>query len=169
MILIALGANLPSKAGLPRATLEAALADLASESVRIVRRSCWYVSAPDPPADQPHYVNGVAVVETERSADDLLRLLHMLECRYGRVRAVPNAARTLDLDLIDYHGMIRNGPPGPTLPHPRAHLRHFVLTPIAEIAPRWRHPVQRKTASELAADLPAAEINMLNEAVEKER
>ncbi|HJS30836.1 MAG TPA: 2-amino-4-hydroxy-6-hydroxymethyldihydropteridine diphosphokinase [Alphaproteobacteria bacterium] len=168
MILIALGANLPSTAGPPRATFEAALAELAREAVRIVRCSHWYTSAPDPPADQPYYLNGVAIVETERPPDDLLRLLHALERRYGRLRAAPNAARTLDLDLIDYHGLVRVGPPGPTLPHPRAHLRRFVLSPISEIAPGWRHPVHRKTAAELADDLPPAEVNMLIEPIEKE-
>lgn len=168
MIIIALGANLPSVAGPPRATLEAALAELAREAVRIVRRSHWYASAPDPPADQPRYINGVAIVESEHSPEALLGLLHALERRYGRVRGQPNASRTLDLDLIDYHGLVRAGSPGPTLPHPRAHLRRFVLVPIAEIAPDWRHPSRGKTAAELARDLPPAEINMLNEPVEKE-
>lgn len=167
MIVIALGANLPSAAGAPSATLEAALADLARDGVRIVRRSRWYVSPADPPADQPRYVNGVALVATDRSPGEVLELLHAIERRYGRVRAAPNEARTLDLDLIDYHGMVRLGPPGPTLPHPRAHLRAFVLLPLAEIAPEWRHPVHRNTAAELVRDLPLTEISMLDEPIEK--
>lgn len=169
MIVIALGANLPSNAGEPRKTLESALSALAKEGVAILRRSRWYVSPADPPSAQPDYVNGVAIVASERSPDALLDLLHAIEARYGRVRRTKNAARTLDLDLIDYGGLVQNGPPGPTLPHPRAHLRAFVLLPLSEIAPEWRHPVQRTTALELLRRLPSTRIEALAEPIELKR
>jgi 2-amino-4-hydroxy-6-hydroxymethyldihydropteridine diphosphokinase len=69
----------------------------------------------------------------------------------GRERDAPNAPRAIDLDLLDYRGAVEAGPP--VLPHPRLHLRAFVLLPLAEIAPGWRHPVSRRAIGELIAAL----------------
>ena len=105
MILIALGANLPSRAGSPRETCEAALAALEAAGVRIEARSRWYASPPDPPSDQPWYVNGVVKVATDLEPGPLLDRLHRIERDFGRgsrAETVRNAARPLDLDLIDY-------------------------------------------------------------------
>lgn len=150
MIVIALGANLPSaRYGTPRDTLEAALDGLAEEGITVVRRSRWYASRPVPEADQPDYVNGVAVVASALDPAALLAALHRIEARFGRVRGAPNAARTLDLDLIDYDGRVSSGGSLLELPHPRAHLRSFVLMPIADAAPGWRHPLLGLSAAEL--------------------
>lgn len=152
MILIGLGANLPSAAGAPEATLEAALAALEADGVRILARSRWYRSAPVPASAQPDYVNGVAIVETPLDPADLLALLHRIEARFGRVRGAANEARTLDLDLLAYHDRVSDGPV--ILPHPRLHERAFVLRPLAEVAPDWRHPRLGQTAASLAKNLP---------------
>jgi 2-amino-4-hydroxy-6-hydroxymethyldihydropteridine diphosphokinase len=159
-ILIALGANLPTERfGPPRAALESALAELGRRGVRILRRSRWYESAPVPLSDQPWYVNGVAEVETALGPEELLALLHAVEAAFGRVRREVNAPRTLDLDLIAYGGVVRGeGGPPPVLPHPRMVGRAFVLLPLAEIRPDWRHPLLRRTAAELAADLPKGQV-----------
>jgi 2-amino-4-hydroxy-6-hydroxymethyldihydropteridine diphosphokinase len=154
MILIALGANLPGPAGPPLAQCEAALARMRAACIAVVARSPWYETTPFPPSDQPRFVNGVIAVETRLSPGELLAALHEIEAALGRVRSVPNAARTIDLDLLDYEGMVRNGPEPPILPHPRMAERDFVLRPLADIAPTWRHPVSDMTVGELLAKLP---------------
>jgi 2-amino-4-hydroxy-6-hydroxymethyldihydropteridine diphosphokinase len=154
-ILIAIGSNLPSREfGPPQATCEAALAELAWHGLRIVRRSRWFESAPVPVSDQPWFVNGVAVVETSLSPTDLLALLHETERRFGRERRAVNAARILDLDLIAYGDIVQTEAP-PLLPHPRLHERAFVLLPLADVAPDWRHPVDGRTLSAMIRALPA--------------
>jgi 2-amino-4-hydroxy-6-hydroxymethyldihydropteridine diphosphokinase len=145
MILIGLGANLPSRFGGPAATLEAALAALAGPDIAVAARSRWYESAPIPVSDQPWYVNGAARLETALPPDRLLQRLHEIEAAFGRERSVPNAARPVDLDLLDYDGTIASG--WPILPHPRLHERAFVLLPLLELAPSWRHPVTREAAA----------------------
>lgn len=145
MILVAIGANLPDAAGRPpREACVAAAAALAGlPGLRLAALSSWWQSAPVPPSGQPDYINGVARLEggLEGAGDPeaLLAALQALEAGAGRVRSVPNAARPLDLDLIDLDGIVRDAP-DPVLPHPRAHLRAFVLRPLAEVAPLWRHP-----------------------------
>lgn len=74
---------------------------------------------------------------------------------YGRVRSARNAPRTLDLDILDYNGTVQSGPP--ELPHPRLHDRAFVLIPLRDVAPGWRHPVSGKPLDELIAGLSATE------------
>jgi 2-amino-4-hydroxy-6-hydroxymethyldihydropteridine diphosphokinase len=151
---IALGANIPGPAGPPRATLEAALKRLEAAGVHIVRRSRWYRSPAWPNPADPEFVNAVAEVETVLGPAALLVLLHAAEAALGRTRSTPNAPRAVDLDLLDYHGAVEGGAAGPVLPHPRLHERAFVLRPLAEIAPGWRHPVSRRGIAELIATLP---------------
>lgn len=154
-ILIALGANLPSaRFGAPRATLESALAAIAARGVRILRRSSWWESEPVPTSDQPWYVNGVASVATTLDPVALLALLHGVEAEFGRIRGARNEARLLDLDLLAYGDRRREGPEPPLLPHPRLAERAFVLLPLAEVAPDWRHPVSREFVRQLIARLP---------------
>ena len=157
-ILVALGANLPSERfGGPRETLDAAVRELERRGIRVLRRSRWYESAPVPESDQPWYVNGVAAVDTDLDPPALLALLHQVEAEFGRVRAERNAPRVLDLDLVAYGGLVRPGPDGPVLPHPRAAERAFVLLPLAEVAPAWHHPETGETVEALIARLPAGQ------------
>lgn len=149
-VIVALGSNL--KDGYPSCStlLEAALGRFPAVGITVVRRSSWWRSAawPDPAA--PDYLNAVTLVETTLTPRSLLAALIALEAAFGRRRGQPNAARTLDLDLVAYGRRIIHKP-GLTIPHPRAHRRRFVMGPLAEIAPAWVHPGLGRTAAELAA------------------
>ncbi len=157
MIYVALGANLPSEAGPPARTLVAAMEALDAAGLRVAARSRIYESPPWPPSDQPWYANAVVRLETRLDPETLLARLHAVERAFGRVRSVPNAPRALDLDLIDHGGAVR-GEGAPLLPHPRMAARAFVLLPLAELAPDWRHPVDGTPITTLIARLPADTI-----------
>src|SRR5260370_522561 len=109
--------------------------------------------------EQVWYFNAVAEISTALPADRLLAELHAIEGDFGRVRGIPNAPRTIDLDLLDYHGEIAAGGLGKaTLPHPRMVGRAFVLRPLADVAPEWRHPVSGASIQALVAALPGDQI-----------
>lgn len=156
VILIALGSNLSSHAGDPRTTLRAALERLAQNGIEITAVSRFFRTPAWPDPHDPDFVNAVARVTTELSPSGLIALLHEIETAFGRVRGARNAPRTLDLDLLDYDGRIETGPP--VLPHPRIEARGFVLAPLKDVAPDWRHPVSGKSAEELLATIPAEEV-----------
>ena len=149
MILIALGANLPSRAGQPADTLKRALGELERQGVEIREVSAFYETPAWPDPADPAFVNAVAAVKTSLQPVELLMLLHGVETDFGRLRSAANALRTLDIDLLDHDGMVMDGPP--VLPHPRIGSRAFVLVPLAEVAPGWRHPVTGLGAAELLA------------------
>ncbi|APH56806.1 2-amino-4-hydroxy-6-hydroxymethyldihydropteridine pyrophosphokinase [Granulibacter bethesdensis] len=155
MILIAIGANLPNSDGMPAIeTCRQAVARL-GELPGLTLEACsrWYLTAPMPPSGQPDYVNGVARLSGEIDPELLLAWLQEIEARNGRVRTVPNAPRTLDLDIIDMDGVVRSAP-DPILPHPRAAERAFVLTPLRDVCPDWIDPVRGKTVDDLLDALP---------------
>lgn len=154
--MIGLGANLPSVLGAPRVTLEAALTALPEAGVSVLARSAWYRSAPVPPSAQPWFVNAVALVGTDLGPEPLLELLHGVEARLGRTRTAVNEPRAIDLDLLAHGDAVLSGP-RVVLPHPRLHLRAFVLLPLREVAPHWRHPVTGEDVDSLIAALPAGQ------------
>jgi 2-amino-4-hydroxy-6-hydroxymethyldihydropteridine diphosphokinase len=149
-VVVALGGNLQGEYPSSEALLEAALASFAAAGLTILRRSSWWRSAAWPDAGQPEYRNGVVLVETDLGPRETLAALHAVEARFGRRRGRANAPRTLDLDLVA-HGRTVASDGGMAVPHPRAHERRFVMGPLAEIAPAWRHPVLLMTAADLAA------------------
>lgn len=168
MILIGLGANLATTVGSPLSTLNSALHLMPSYGIRVVRCSSFYRTPAMARDVQPPYTNAVAVVESAMPARELLATLHRLEAQFGRVRHVRWAPRTLDLDLLDYEGQIvtddgprgieaGTGPLPLVLPHPGVPDRGFVLIPLAEVAPLWRHPVLGETALGLLKTLAAVE------------
>ncbi len=146
---IALGANLPSPAGPPEATLTAAAECLASFG-RIAARSSLYSTTPAGFADQPRFLNAVLALETSLAPRDLLNAVLVIEHQFGRDRSasIPNGPRTLDLDILLYDGLILSEP-GLEIPHPRLAQRAFVLVPLNEIAPDLRDPRTGVTVSQL--------------------
>ena len=157
MILLGIGSNLAAPGyQSPQDTATAAVAALPTIGVAVVACSPWYLSEPVPMSDQPWFVNGVILLTTELPAPDLLARLLALEPRFGRQRGVRDAARTLDLDLLDYDGR-QCSTPALELPHPRLHERRFVLAPLRDVAPEWRHPRLGLTAAGLLARLPAGQ------------
>ncbi len=154
MILIGLGSNLASRAGSPKDTLDAALVALKARGVRTLAVSPYYRSPAWPDPSDPEFVNAVARIGTTLSPPELAKVLQAVENAFGRTRVRRNAPRTLDLDLLDYNGCAENGPL--VLPHPRMARRAFVLVPLRDVAPDWRHPVSGQSVEELIAALPAA-------------
>ncbi|MDR2240305.1 MAG: 2-amino-4-hydroxy-6-hydroxymethyldihydropteridine diphosphokinase [Zoogloeaceae bacterium] len=133
---VGLGSNL----GDPLATVQAAFAALRElPQTALAAASSLYRSAPVGLKNQPDFINAVAALDTQLSADALLEELFAIEARFGRQRAFHHAPRTLDLDLLLYGGETR-ATPRLTLPHPRMHERAFVLLPLLEIAPEAAIP-----------------------------
>lgn len=138
-------------------SLEEVMADamsaLANEDLIITKCSQWFETAPVPVSDQPWFLNAVMAVRTSLSETELLACLHRVEGDFGRTRTIRNEARILDLDLIDYQGLVRDDE-AITLPHPRMHLRAFVLLPIQDLDKGWTHPVTGQNVASLIAAMP---------------
>jgi len=156
LALIALGSNL----GDSRKTMVDAMARLQDfSSVPILKSSLWQTTPVDCPPDSPRFLNAIIglVPRKNETPETLLEKLHGLEKDFGRQpKTIPNEPRPLDLDLIAFGNEIRSSPQL-ILPHPRAHLRRFVLQPLSEIAPELILPGQERTVSELLAGLASDE------------
>jgi 2-amino-4-hydroxy-6-hydroxymethyldihydropteridine diphosphokinase len=151
MILIALGSNLSGPWGSPEEAVLRALADMPHHNIRVRKVSKLLETAPYGVLNQPPFINAVAVVETVLPPVSLMRALHMIERKAGRRRLKRWGPRTLDLDLLAYHGAMRK-PSLSTikplaLPHPDMMNRSFVLIPLVDVAPHWRHPLTKQSAA----------------------
>ena len=148
-----MGANLPSNAGPPDATLAAAAARL-EELGRVIARSSLYSTAPVGYSDQPRFFNAVAALETELTSFELLGALLLIEKEFGRNRVLnlQNGPRTLDLDILLFCDFVIGGATL-EIPHPRLAERAFALIPLNEIAPDAMDPRSGRTVSQLTESL----------------
>lgn len=184
MIVLGLGANMASRWGSPRQTLERTTSLCGIHGVYVKDRAPIYESAPLGVREQPAFVNTVVSASTNLTPDALLRAVKALEAEAGRRRQRRWGPRALDIDILDYAGRVINWPslprrplrmearraamsrvrpdmrtygrPSLMTPHPQLHLRAFVLQPLVDILPRWHHPVTGESARQLLAGLPRA-------------
>jgi 2-amino-4-hydroxy-6-hydroxymethyldihydropteridine diphosphokinase len=174
---VALGANLPAEGLGPAQTVARAILALDAPAGAVDAASHVYATPCVPAGAGPDYANAVVRLVTPQPAEALLDELHALEARHARRRETRWGARTLDLDLLDWGGAVHpdlqtwarwaeldaeaqrlRTPDRLILPHPRMQARAFVLVPLAEISPDWRHPVLGTRAADLRDGLPAAEL-----------
>ncbi|MER5171687.1 2-amino-4-hydroxy-6-hydroxymethyldihydropteridine diphosphokinase [Thioclava sp. GXIMD2076] len=179
-IIIAFGANVPSALGSPSDAIKEAFKRLCDASLRPSAMSRFYRSPAYPAGSGPDFVNACGCFEVSGSPYDVLYLLHEIEAELGRTRLVRWGARVIDLDLIAYGDRVLPEemtlrhwrglpfeeqqiatPQELILPHPRLEDRGFVLIPMAEVAPNWRHPLTLKTVRQMIAELPAAQTEGL--------
>ena len=140
-IIIGVGGNINSEDGIhPVEICNKAIRSFQEYSIKVKKQSKWYNSEAIPKSDQPIFFNCVVLASTKLNEYDVLNFLHKIEAEFGRRRNKINAPRSIDLDLIDYSGKVVENK-NLIIPHPRAHLRKFVMGPLAEINPNWIHPI----------------------------
>jgi 2-amino-4-hydroxy-6-hydroxymethyldihydropteridine diphosphokinase len=143
MIYLAFGSNLKSKFGCSRLVINKAYGELKKFGIRIVSKSSFYKSKAYPNPKDPEFVNSVILVNSEIHVTKLLNIILKIEKKFGRLRSLKNAPRTIDIDIIDFHSKnisILNKNINLTIPHNSLESRLFVLKPLAEINPYWKNP-----------------------------
>lgn len=161
-ILVAIGANLASAEGrAPLETCQWAAEQLGQlPGLELQRVSRWFATEPIPASDQPRFINGVAWLSGAAEPCRMLEMLHAIEAEAGRVRDMPNAARTLDLDLLAMDGLVV-ATPRLVLPHPRLQDRAFVLAPLLDIRPDWTHPVLHLSVATMLAAVSSQDVQAI--------
>ncbi len=174
--LIALGSNLPSTSGPPASSIAQSIREIAVRIGTVTASSRLYSTPCFPPGAGPDYVNAAVRVQTDMAAPDLLAVLHAIEADFGRAREQRWGMRTLDLDLVALDDLVlpdaathaqwrampadlqqMRAPDALILPHPRLQDRAFVLVPLADVAPDWRHPMLGLSVAEMLAARPPDE------------
>ncbi|MBV1866014.1 MAG: 2-amino-4-hydroxy-6-hydroxymethyldihydropteridine diphosphokinase [Rhodobacteraceae bacterium] len=182
LCIIATGSNLPSGLRGEQPAVGTALELLSRESLKILHVSPSYRSPAFPAGSGPDYVNGAVLVSTRLSREETLAVLHKIEKNVGRTRRIRWEPRVIDLDLIDYAGQIapdmaefktwfemplkkqmEKAPEQLILPHPRLQDRPFVLIPMRDIAPNWRHPVTGSSVSQMLARFSRKELSEIQQ------
>ncbi|WP_375688364.1 2-amino-4-hydroxy-6-hydroxymethyldihydropteridine diphosphokinase [Pseudooceanicola sp. LIPI14-2-Ac024] len=176
--LAAIGGNQPNGPLSPVENVLSGLAALGPAGLHLTACSALYRTPAFPSGSGPDFVNAAMAFTSAMAPDEVMEKMHLIEAAHNRERRERWAGRTLDLDLLDCDGIVqpdgetwrhwhdlaperqRETAPGQLiLPHPRLHERAFVLVPLRDVAPAWRHPILARTVAEMCADLPAREVD----------
>ena len=143
-IVIAVGSNINSPEGFcPIKNCNNAINELSKFNIKIIKKSSWYLSEPIPKSTQPKFYNSVVLCYANHSVEKVLKIIQIVEQKFGRIRIFKNMPRCIDIDIISFNKNVKNSLLL-TVPHPRMHLRKFVLLPLLELDSNWSHPVLKK-------------------------
>lgn len=177
LVYIALGSNGSDQLNLSYEQIEHAIGEFANKYLKVLRISKYYQTPAFPKGNGPDFINAVISIETGTNPVDLLTILHSIESQMGRVRETRWGQRNIDIDIIDYNQNVHpdkatyqlwrglpleeqkiKTPDQLILPHPRVQDRAFVLIPLRDIAPDWRHPETGEEIGELIEGLPPQDV-----------
>jgi 2-amino-4-hydroxy-6-hydroxymethyldihydropteridine diphosphokinase len=163
VLIIGVGGNLISSDGLhPIEVGKKAIIQMQSSLINVEKISSWYISEPIPKSDQPDFFNCIVFANTYLNEFDVLEKLHLIETTLGRIRININEPRSIDLDLIDFCNKVSKCN-RLIIPHPRAHLRRFVMEPLSEIDPLWVHPIHKLNAKQIVSKLKDQKLKIYQE------
>ena len=145
MIHLNIGSNLDSKFGSRYDNISIAINLLRYSKIKIKKISNFYETPSYPNKNLPKFLNVGLSIDYKKKCQCLFRIIKQIEKKIGRVKTEKNNPRTIDIDIIDFNGEIKKTKEL-ILPHPRCHLRNFVLFPILQIDPNWFHPIFKKNA-----------------------
>jgi len=164
MIFLGLGSNLPSKYGDRFTNINLAISSLEGYGIKVIKKSSFYETPSYPNKENPKFINAVILVETILPPIDLMSVLIFIEEKLERKRVKKNDPRTCDIDIIDYNNQILNlkyNNSDFTVPHKELTSRNFVLFPLQEISPMWKHPKTKETIGNLIQKLNEEDKNSI--------
>ena len=167
MIHINIGSNLQSNVGSRFDNITLSVKLLQESKIKINKISNFFETPSYPNKQLPKFLNIGLLVDFDKDFNQMFQIIKLIEKKLGRIKTKKNDPRIIDIDIIDFHGII-NETKDLILPHPRCHLRNFVLYPILQIDPEWSHPVLKKKAQFLINKLSQnsrIEITRLNKNV----
>ena len=157
MIFLGIGSNLPSSFGDRFTNISLAMSYLEKYGIQVTKKSSFYETLSYPDKENPKFINIVISVKTHLSPVDLMSVLLFIEIKLERKRNKKNDPRTCDIDIIDYNNQVldfKYKNLNLTVPHKELIFRNFVLLPLQEISPEWKHPVTKENISTLINKLP---------------
>ena len=152
MIHLNIGSNLDSKHGLRSDNISLAINYLIHSKIKIKKISNFYETPSYPNNNFPKFLNVGLLVDYNNSYLDLFKIIKKIEKKLGRINTTKNNPRIIDIDIIDFNSLVKQTDEL-ILPHPKCHLRNFVLFPILQIDPNWSHPILKKNAKYLINNL----------------
>ena len=164
MIFLGLGSNLPSKYGDKFTNINLAISSLDAYGIKVIKRSSFYKTPSFPDTENPKFINVVILVESNLLPLDLMSTLLFIEEKLGRKRVKKNDPRTCDIDIIDYNSQVLNLKYNNLdfkVPHKELASRNFVLFPLREISPMWKHPKTKETINNLIQKLNKVDKNSI--------